>query len=109
MALKDYYLILGLERTASAADIKKAYYDLARKYHPDLHQNTDYFIDRFNEVSDAYRVLGNLDSRLDYALQLYMHEEIREEAKAKLKAMQREMKKELKNPPKKTKKESKDV
>ncbi len=104
MKLKDYYTILGVERTASGADIKKAYYSLVKKYHPDMHDNDPYLLDRFNEVNEAYKVLGNLDSRLDYALQLYLHEEIREEALAKLNVMQKEMAKELKKEMKSRKK-----
>jgi len=93
MIPKDYYKILGLERTASKAEIKKAYYALARKYHPDLHNEEEYFINKFNEISEAYYVLGDLDRRLDYSLTLFRYEEIREEAVAKLKELQIEMKK----------------
>lgn len=93
MKPKDYYIILGLERTASRADIKRAYYALARKYHPDLHGDDEYFLTKFNEVAEAYYVLGDLDRRLDYALQLYRYEEIKEEAMAKLKELQKELKK----------------
>lgn len=95
MKMKDYYKILGLERTALAADIKRAYYNLARKYHPDLHQDKLYYLDRFNEINEAYNVLGDLDRRLDYSILLYRQEEIREEAMAKLKQMQKEIRKTL--------------
>ena len=101
MKIKDYYMLLGVERTSSAADIKKAYYDAVKKYHPDLHQQDEYFLDRFNEVTEAYHVLGDLDRRLDYALQLYIYEDIREEALEKLKELQKELKKELKKTSKK--------
>ena len=93
MKPKDYYKILGLERTASKGEIKKAFYALARKYHPDLHNDDAYFTNKFNEINEAYYVLGDLDRRLDYSLTLFRYEEIREEAIAKLKELQKEMKK----------------
>ena len=96
MKPKDYYLMLGVERTASKADIKNAYYKLARRYHPDLHGGDEYFIDKFNEINEAYYVLGDLDRRLDYSLQLYRYEEIKEEAVQKLKDLQKDMKKQIK-------------
>jgi curved DNA-binding protein CbpA len=68
--LKDYYKILGLERTASGADIKKAYLKLIRLYHPDLQGNKPNATEKFQEIAEAYRVLGNLDNRLQYSLQL---------------------------------------
>lgn len=64
----DYYKILGVARTATAEDIKKAYYYLAKKYHPDKNPNTK---DKYLLISEAYKVLGNLDSRLDYAISQY--------------------------------------
>ena len=64
----DYYKILGIERTASAEDIKKAYYYLAKKYHPDKNPNC---MDKYLLVCEAYRTLGDLDNRLEYAISLY--------------------------------------
>lgn len=96
MKPKDYYKILGIERTASKFDIKKAYYALARKYHPDLHNGDEYFLDRFNEINEAYYFLGDLDRRLDYSLQVYRYEEIKEEAIKKLKELQKTLKKQYK-------------
>lgn len=52
---KDYYQILGVSRNASAKDIKKAYFQLAKKYHPDTNKDTD-AVKRFQEVSEAYEV-----------------------------------------------------
>ena len=64
----DYYKILGVPREASADDIRKAYYSLAKKYHPDLNSNAK---DKYLLITEAYSILGDLDKRLDYALSLY--------------------------------------
>jgi DnaJ-class molecular chaperone len=71
MKVKDYYKILGVERTASAQDIKKAYYKLIWKYHPDKSNNNDYYLEKFLEITEAYNVLGNLDNRLRYSIMLH--------------------------------------
>jgi molecular chaperone DnaJ len=55
---KDYYQILGVNRNASKEDIKKAYRDLAKKYHPDLNpDNKKEAEEKFKEISEAYEVL----------------------------------------------------
>lgn len=76
MKIKNYYRILGVKRTASARQIKSAYYKLAKKYHPDLNPENGSPA-KFNDITEAYRVLGDLDKRLDYALLLYRIEEIK--------------------------------
>ncbi|KAG7153477.1 DnaJ subfamily A member 3-like [Homarus americanus] len=55
---RDYYDILGVSRNASLKDIKKAYYQLAKKYHPDVNKNDPGSQKKFTEVSEAYEVLG---------------------------------------------------
>ena len=65
MQYKDYYKILGVERGASEADIKKAYRRLARKYHPDVSKEKD-AEQRFKEVGEAYEVLKDSDKRSAY-------------------------------------------
>jgi curved DNA-binding protein CbpA len=67
---KDYYKILGLERTASGEDIKKAYLRLIRQYHPDIAGTKPETVEAFQEIAEAYRVLGNLDNRLRYSILL---------------------------------------
>jgi curved DNA-binding protein CbpA len=68
--LKDYYQILGVERTSSAADIKVAYYRLVKLFHPDVCPPTPENRAFFNEIVEAYKVLGNLDNRLQYSILL---------------------------------------
>ncbi len=65
MRYKDYYAILGLERSASVEDIKKAYRKLARKYHPDVSKEKD-AEERFKEVSEAYETLHDPKKRAAY-------------------------------------------
>ena len=61
----DYYKALGVDRKASADEIKKAYRKLARKYHPDTNQDAG-AEDRFKEISEAYDVLGDPEKRKAY-------------------------------------------
>lgn len=63
---KDYYAILGLNKTASAEDIKKTFRKLALKYHPDRNPNDQQAEARFKEVSEAYEVLSDEDKRKKY-------------------------------------------
>ncbi len=62
----DYYKILGVERNASDADIKKAYRKLAMKYHPDRNQGDKKAEERFKEMSEAYAVLSSKEKRQQY-------------------------------------------
>lgn len=59
---KDYYEILGVPRSASSDDVKRAYRKLAHQYHPDKGGDTV----RFKEISEAYGVLGNAEKRRQY-------------------------------------------
>ncbi len=65
--MKDYYKILHVNRNSSETEIKKAYRELALKYHPDRTKNSlDH--SRFNEINEAYQVLGKQESRDNYNL-----------------------------------------
>jgi len=66
MAHKDYYHILGVSKTASTEEIKKAYRKMAMKYHPDRNQGNKEAESKFKEVSEAYAVLSNGEKRKQY-------------------------------------------
>ncbi len=65
MEFKDYYKTLGLARTASADEIKRAYRKLARKYHPDVSKEPDAEA-RFKEVAEAHEALHDVERRAAY-------------------------------------------
>jgi curved DNA-binding protein len=63
---KDYYESLGVPRTASEAEIKKAFRKLAREYHPDVAKNKKQAEERFKEINEAYEVLSDPAKRKKY-------------------------------------------
>jgi curved DNA-binding protein len=63
---KDYYAVLGVSKTASAEEIKKAFRKLAVKYHPDRNPNDKSAEERFKEISEAYEVLSDSEKRQKY-------------------------------------------
>ncbi|CAG0887397.1 unnamed protein product [Cyprideis torosa] len=63
---KNYYEILGVSRNASSKDIKKAYYELAKKYHPDTNKGDPSVAGKFQAVSEAYEVLSDETKRKEY-------------------------------------------
>src|SRR5829696_2446084 len=65
MKYKDYYATLGVDKKASADEIKKAYRKLARKYHPDVSKEKD-AKEKFQDVSEAYETLKNPEKRTAY-------------------------------------------
>lgn len=66
MAFIDYYKILGIDKKASDADIKKAYRKLARKHHPDLNPNSKEAEQKFKEINEANEVLSHPENRKKY-------------------------------------------
>ncbi len=68
MEYKDYYALLGIKRSASADDIKKAYRQMALKYHPDKNKGNREAELKFQEISEAYTVLSDPSKRRKYDL-----------------------------------------
>ena len=66
MAQDDLYKVLGVSRTASANDIRKAYKKLAKQYHPDRNKGDEKAAEKFKEVQDAYAVLSDENKRAQY-------------------------------------------
>ena len=63
---RDYYEVLGVDKSASADDIKKAYRKLAMKYHPDRNPGDKTAEEKFKEVGEAYAVLSDADKKAKY-------------------------------------------
>ena len=66
MAKRDYYEVLGVSKSASADEIKKAYRRLAMKHHPDRNKDGDGSEEQFKEAKEAYEVLKDADKRAAY-------------------------------------------
>ena len=66
MAKRDYYEVLGVNKSASADQIKSAYRKLAVKYHPDKNKGDKASEEKFKEASEAYHVLSNVERKQNY-------------------------------------------
>ena len=66
MQYKDYYEVMGVARSATAAQLKQAFRKLARKYHPDMNPDDSTAEQKFKELNEAYEVLSDADERAKY-------------------------------------------
>ena len=66
MSKRDYYDVLGVSKSASASEIKKAYRKLAIKYHPDKNPGDKKAEEKFKEAAEAYEVLSNAEKKQRY-------------------------------------------
>lgn len=66
MTKRDYYEILGVEKNCSEAELKKAYRQLALKYHPDKNPDNEEALEKFKEAAEAYDILCNTEKRSRY-------------------------------------------
>jgi len=66
MSKRDYYEILGVNKTASADEIKKAYRKVAMQFHPDRNPGDKSAEDKFKEAAEAYEVLSDADKKAQY-------------------------------------------
>ena len=67
MKRSSHYSVLGLEQSASQNEIKKNFYHLAKKYHPDVSKENE---DQFKAITEAYEVLSNDELKTEYDLTL---------------------------------------
>ena len=66
MAKKDYYDVLGVNKSSSSDQIKTAYRKLAVKYHPDKNEGDKAAEEKFKEASEAYHILSNSERKQNY-------------------------------------------
>lgn len=66
MEYKNYYEVLGVSKDASQEEIRRAYKDLAKKYHPDMNRNSSVSETKFKEINEAYEVLKDPEKRRKY-------------------------------------------
>lgn len=76
---KNYYRVLGVSPKATQAQIKNAFYKLSLKHHPDKHKGSEESHDKFQEISEAYNVLGNHEERKVYDRDLVVDGQLRAE------------------------------
>ena len=69
--MRDYYQVLGLSRSATQEDIRKAYLHYASKFHPDKHNGDPFFAERFKELKEAYEILNDFEERWRYDIRKF--------------------------------------
>lgn len=72
----DYYIVLGVSRTATVVEVKRAYRKLARRFHPDINPGDDVAALRFKEITEAYETLSDSERRRRYDLLGYQPEPV---------------------------------
>ena len=65
-AKRDYYEVLGVDKDADSAEIKKAFWKLAKKYHPDVNKDDPQASEKFQEANEAYEILSDAEKRQRY-------------------------------------------
>ena len=93
----DYYKVLGIDETSSTEEVRKAYLKLAKRYHPDRNNDDEISLVKFTLINEAYSILGNLENRLNYRIELQKREHIHEQAKIKMKMNKKDGINEAKN------------
>jgi curved DNA-binding protein CbpA len=66
--LKDHYKTLGIKRSATPEEVKKAYFEMAKKHHPDSGDETE--VRKFHEVAEAYKILSDTEAKKSYDISL---------------------------------------
>ncbi|MGI4776391.1 MAG: DnaJ domain-containing protein, partial [Janthinobacterium lividum] len=66
MSKRDYYEVLGVDKSISNTDLKKTYYKLAKKYHPDSNPNDKAAVEKYKVINEAYDVLKDEQKRKAY-------------------------------------------
>ena len=84
MVIKDYYKILDVEHTAGLQEIKKAYRQLAMKYHPDRNGGNQFAAAHFREIQEAYHTLSDLGRRTAYNQQRWYRQSTRKNSSPEL-------------------------
>lgn len=76
---KNFYRVLGVSPKATQAQIKNAFYKLSITHHPDKHKGSEESHEKFQEISEAYNVLGNQETRKQYDRELIVEGQLRAE------------------------------